>query len=378
MGNTRSAVLGHFDQVEGREVEHEDVVFVIPRHINFTPLQMSTMIANGQQPGVPFRVGGAGAQRPSRPTRKAHIVDNVASIHKNSVDLIATGNGDFSLSFKYDALNELSLFIFFGSKDANSTKEIRPKRYLQQWGPFDLPTGRNSIWNSADEFVTGDIQHLTCSYESDKSNNLHYDIIIVLDSSKNVKTKNEGVVTVQASYFSINSSTINASRKLLHEHSASPTSWNNGKTGSFNTLSQHHASSQPQSHPLFGVTGKISLTCRQQKIHIASGDVYVVQDLYGMNKSEQDTEGNTNIESASKSDNNERDGSPSPLDTDSSECVICLTDEKEVVVYPCRHMCMCITCAEALPSQNNKCPMCRRPASMLLRLKSKNKSKGDC
>ena len=55
------------------------------------------------------------------------------------------------------------------------------------------------------------------------------------------------------------------------------------------------------------------------------------------------------------------------LDTDSSECVICLTDEKEVVVYPCRHMCMCITCAEALPSQNNKCPMCRRPASMLLR-----------
>mmetsp|Transcript_6509 Transcript_6509/g.6804 ORF Transcript_6509/g.6804 Transcript_6509/m.6804 type:complete len:102 (-) Transcript_6509:25-330(-) len=33
-------------------------------------------------------------------------------------------------------------------------------------------------------------------------------------------------------------------------------------------------------------------------------------------------------------------------------------------------MCMCLTCAEALPSQNNKCPMCRRPALLLLRLKS--------
>jgi E3 ubiquitin-protein ligase MGRN1 len=55
------------------------------------------------------------------------------------------------------------------------------------------------------------------------------------------------------------------------------------------------------------------------------------------------------------------------IDNDSTECVICMTDPKEVAVYPCRHMCMCLTCAEALPSQNNKCPMCRRPALLLLR-----------
>ena len=35
-------------------------------------------------------------------------------------------------------------------------------------------------------------------------------------------------------------------------------------------------------HMLYGVVGRISLTCRQQKIQMNSGDVYLVQDLYGM------------------------------------------------------------------------------------------------
>jgi hypothetical protein len=66
-------------------------------------------------------------------------------------------------------------------------------------------------------------------------------------------------------------------------------------------------------------------------------------------------------------DGDEGVGGGQLVDNDSAECVICMTDPKEVAVYPCRHMCMCLTCAEALPSQNNKCPMCRRPALLLLR-----------
>ena len=58
------------------------------------------------------------------------------------------------------------------------------------------------------------------------------------------------------------------------------------------------------------------------------------------------------------------------VDTDTAECVICLTDPKEVAVYPCRHLCLCMACAEALPSQSNKCPICRREAQILLHFKS--------
>ena len=51
------------------------------------------MIAMGQQPGVPFRVGGGGAQRPSRPTRRAQISDNSGSIVKSSLELAVNEDG---------------------------------------------------------------------------------------------------------------------------------------------------------------------------------------------------------------------------------------------------------------------------------------------
>lgn len=83
------------------------------------------MIAVGQQPGVPFRVGGEGAQRPSRPTKKAQITDNLASIYKNSLAMTISADGIFELSFKYDALMPLALYLYFGAKDTNSGTEIR-------------------------------------------------------------------------------------------------------------------------------------------------------------------------------------------------------------------------------------------------------------
>lgn len=51
-----------------------------------------------------------------------------------------------------------------------------------------------------------------------------------------------------------------------------------------------------------------------------------------------------------------------------TECVICLSDAKTVIVFPCRHLCMCNSCAEILPAQGNKCPICRQLASLLIRM----------
>lgn len=83
------------------------------------------MIAMGQQPGVPFRVGGEGAQRPPRPTKKAQITDNLGSLFKNSFAMTIDEDGVFAISFMYDAMVPLSLNIFFGAKDSRSSKEIR-------------------------------------------------------------------------------------------------------------------------------------------------------------------------------------------------------------------------------------------------------------
>ena len=53
------------------------------------------------------------------------------------------------------------------------------------------------------------------------------------------------------------------------------------------------------------------------------------------------------------------------------ECVICLTDSKDTIVLPCRHMCLCHECGEVLRQRDSKCPICRQMFHSLLVLSVK-------
>ena len=39
------------------------------------------------------------------------------------------------------------------------------------------------------------------------------------------------------------------------------------------------------------------------------------------------------------------------------ERVICTCEPRDTMVLPCRHMCLCAECAQALRLQTNKCPL---------------------
>ncbi|XVF07924.1 hypothetical protein REPUB_Repub06bG0181200 [Reevesia pubescens] len=54
------------------------------------------------------------------------------------------------------------------------------------------------------------------------------------------------------------------------------------------------------------------------------------------------------------------------------ECVICLSEPRVTTVLPCRHMCMCSSCAKVLRCQTNRCPICRQPVERLLEIKVNN------
>ena len=43
------------------------------------------------------------------------------------------------------------------------------------------------------------------------------------------------------------------------------------------------------------------------------------------------------------------------------ECVVCLSNKKEIVFYPCGHQCLCSPCSERFKreAQHNICPICR-------------------
>lgn len=55
-------VFSRLAEIERRE--DPETVFVVPGHMNLTLRQMDVILGAGQQPGVPFRLGAAGAQRP--------------------------------------------------------------------------------------------------------------------------------------------------------------------------------------------------------------------------------------------------------------------------------------------------------------------------
>ena len=55
--------------------------------------------------------------------------------------------------------------------------------------------------------------------------------------------------------------------------------------------------------------------------------------------------------------------------TDSTkECIACLSNAKDTVVLPCRHMCLCSACAEGVKSRSDKCPLCRQHFTGFLHL----------
>jgi hypothetical protein len=55
-------------------------------------------------------------------------------------------------------------------------------------------------------------------------------------------------------------------------------------------------------------------------------------------------------------------------DNSENTCVICLTDIRNVLLLPCRHLCLCGSCAENLKFQSANCPICRVPFRALLQI----------
>eukprot|EP00884_Botryococcus_braunii_P018074 jgi/Botrbrau1/4950/Bobra.0122s0028.1 len=99
--------------------------------------------------------------------------------------------------------------------------------------------------------------------------------------------------------------------------------------------------------------GKLIPKVVKQKIWV-KGVSYELQEIYGM---EHSAAALKNKEAQSLEDSEER------------LCVICLVNERDTTVLPCRHMCMCHECAQELRRQTSKCPICRNHVDSLLHIK---------
>jgi len=84
---------------------------------------------------------------------------------------------------------------------------------------------------------------------------------------------------------------------------------------------------------------------------------FLLNDVYGIENKKEIT--NAFVEEASL-DNLDEDGS----------CVVCLSEPRDTIMLPCRHLCLCNSCADKLRYQHGNCPFCRMPFQALLRIKA--------
>ncbi|KRF82025.1 uncharacterized protein Dvir_GJ19082, isoform B [Drosophila virilis] len=116
-----------------------------------------------------------------------------------------------------------------------------------------------------------------------------------------------------------------------------------------------------QSHTTICVIDHHPETCSyvlralKQKIFV-DGLCYLLQEIYGIenkavNKTSLDEE----------------------IDDHGSECVICMSETRDTLILPCRHLCLCNSCADSLRYQANNCPICRAPFRALLQIRAVQK-----
>ncbi|ETK87784.1 hypothetical protein F441_07972 [Phytophthora nicotianae CJ01A1] len=107
----------------------------------------------------------------------------------------------------------------------------------------------------------------------------------------------------------------------------------------------------------------------KQKI-LVDGLTYELQEIYGIDGA---------VAAAPKT---ERNGVSGDGQTDTSqtakdeieipegaECIICLCEPRNTTILPCRHMCLCSECAEALRKSSSTCPICRTRVEALLQIR---------
>uniref|UniRef100_A0A8C9QPL7 E3 ubiquitin-protein ligase n=1 Tax=Scleropages formosus TaxID=113540 RepID=A0A8C9QPL7_SCLFO len=88
------------------------------------------------------------------------------------------------------------------------------------------------------------------------------------------------------------------------------------------------------------------------------GVSYLLQEIYGI-------ENKYNSQESKVADDE--------ISDNSAECVVCLSDVRDTLILPCRHLCLCNACADTLRYQANCCPICRLPFRALLQIRALRK-----
>ncbi|XP_005112498.1 E3 ubiquitin-protein ligase MGRN1 isoform X2 [Aplysia californica] len=104
--------------------------------------------------------------------------------------------------------------------------------------------------------------------------------------------------------------------------------------------------------------GSYAIKPLKQK-QVVDGLSYLLQEIYGIE--------NKNMERMKDVDPDDE------VEDSGAECVICMSDMRDTLILPCRHLCLCSSCADSLRYQASMCPICRVKFRALLQIRAMRK-----
>jgi hypothetical protein len=88
---------------------------------------------------------------------------------------------------------------------------------------------------------------------------------------------------------------------------------------------------------------------------LINGQPFELKSIYGLENEGDAEEGEMHIDD----------------DDEDNLCKVCLDEEKDTLIMPCGHLCVCKDCSIMLKEKNPLCPMCRQAIGSLIPIKRK-------
>ncbi|KAF1328419.1 Ring zinc finger-like protein, partial [Globisporangium splendens] len=315
-------------------------------HTEYTPAQLQALYLSRGRPDMGFMSNQAMVPKEVPEMQQTRTVKNHVNLKKSTLKLVPTAEHPekYSLEFQFDA-----------------TKPCRVLVYLLGLETIDDETGcstyalqRKDTSVATQEFPEGLAQKFSLEDAVSKSGEDH-----------------------------------KQAQKELFDFSAFQASELVYKEGSLRfplivVLEVLGSDANPQSQSTFctflkNASDAWTVKMLKQKVQV-EGLTYELQEIYGIDGSlaaapKMDNSGNVDGEA---SGDQKTGGGLDEIDIpDGAECIICMCEPRNTTVLPCRHMCLCSECAEALRKNSSTCPICRTRVEALLQIRVEPKESHD-
>lgn len=229
---------------------------------------------------------------------------------------------------------------------------------LQHASTFDASVGE---WCSP---PMGDCQHPPVDLEGGKFSLRHEDALLVLESGSGLRWDDEAsgpVHAVQSSEAASLRCIVGFQRlsKDVLEHLANAPALGSPLQVQLTSLAFQSAPHSPSSSAARDAAPPRA-TVEEQVLHL-EGQAFSVQEIFGLEDSQLSQASPT----AQEPDTGLAAASEGTL------CLICLTEARNTIMLPCRHVCVCDGCAQELRARRRfTCPVCRSAVTTLMQVRS--------